>query len=106
MSSIHSLSSVIEYNEVRKATGYSFSVCEFIPNVSITLVISVFENTNLLKQIVYTIQGTEYENWGLNDNYLINLIEEKIRLSIVPVEVPAEVPAEVPVESTTEVTPP
>lgn len=37
------------------------------------------ENDLLIDTKQYLIEGTEYKNWGSDDNYLINLIKQKIQ---------------------------
>jgi hypothetical protein len=48
---------------------------------SITVCASLFENTTLVDNKVFKIEGEEYSNWGNDDNYIVDLILTKLGMS-------------------------
>jgi hypothetical protein len=48
---------------------------------SITVCASLFENTSLVDNKVFKIEGTEYSNWGTDDTYIVNLILSKLGMT-------------------------
>ena len=48
---------------------------------SITVCASLFENTTLVDNKVFKIEGAEYSNWGTDDTYIVNLILSKLGMT-------------------------
>jgi hypothetical protein len=48
---------------------------------SITVCASLFENTTLVDNKVFKIEGEEYSNWGTDDTYIVNLILSKLGMT-------------------------
>ena len=48
---------------------------------SITVCASLFENTTLVDNKVFKIEGTEYSSWGTDDNYIVNLVLSKLGMT-------------------------
>ena len=48
---------------------------------SMTVCASLFENTTLVDNKVFKIEGTEYSNWGTDDTYIVNLILGKLGMT-------------------------
>ena len=48
---------------------------------SMTVCASLFENTSLVDNKVFKIEGTEYSNWGTDDTYIVNLILSKLGMT-------------------------
>jgi hypothetical protein len=48
---------------------------------SMTVCASLFENTTLVDNKVFKIEGTEYSNWGTDDTYIVNLILTKLGMT-------------------------
>lgn len=55
------------------------SSIELFKNIS--LIVSLFENTTLIDNKSIIITGTEYDNWGSSDTYIIDLVLDKLGLS-------------------------
>lgn len=51
-------------------------------NVSVNVLLYNSDNVVIQNQVI-TIEGDEYENWGNDDDYLINLIANKLNLVII-----------------------
>ena len=47
----------------------------------ITLSINLLSNNKLIDSKIMTITGDEYNNWGNDDNYIINLVLDKLNLT-------------------------
>ncbi len=48
---------------------------------SITVCASLFENTTLVDNKVFKIEGTEYSNWGTDDTYIVDLVLSKLGMT-------------------------
>jgi hypothetical protein len=48
---------------------------------SITVCATLFENTTLVDNKVFKIEGTEYSNWGTDDTYIVDLILSKLGMT-------------------------
>ncbi len=48
---------------------------------SITVCASLFENTTLVDNKVFKIEGSEYSNWGTDDTYIVDLILSKLGMT-------------------------
>ncbi len=48
---------------------------------SITVCASLFENTTLVDNKVFKIEGTEYSSWGTDDTYIVDLILSKLGMT-------------------------
>ncbi len=48
---------------------------------SMTVCASLFENTTLVDNKVFKIEGTEYSNWGTDDTYIVDLILSKLGMT-------------------------
>lgn len=48
---------------------------------SITLSVNLLSNTKIVDTQIMTISGDDYNNWGNDDNYIINLVMTKYNLT-------------------------
>ena len=63
------------------ATSIRFSVMELVLNSHVTLHVSFLNaNGNAVKNEMVKIEGNEYAAWGTNDQYLTNLVMQKLGL--------------------------
>ena len=63
------------------ATSIRFSVMELVLNSHVTLHVSFLNaNGNTVKNEMVKIEGSEYAAWGINDQYLTNLVMQKLGL--------------------------
>lgn len=58
------------------------SVVEFVLFERLTLQITLRSGENVIDIKGYVIQGNEYEQWGDDDNYIVNLITSKFNLML------------------------
>ena len=64
------------------ATKIELSVSELVLNSYVIIVVSYFNsNGNLIHNEYVKIEGEEYNNWGLDDQYLVNLVLTKLGLT-------------------------
>ena len=63
----------------RVATKFTIRVVDFQLFECINIAVSIFDSSDKLLDVkVISICGPEYEAWGDDDNYLINLVQTKI----------------------------
>jgi hypothetical protein len=63
------------------ATSIRFSVMELVLNSHVTLHVSFLNaNGNPVKNEMVKIEGSEYAAWGINDQYLTDLVLQKLGL--------------------------
>ncbi len=48
---------------------------------SVSVVASLFNNESLIDNKFFKIEGEEYNNWGNSDQYLVNLVLNKLGLT-------------------------
>ncbi len=48
---------------------------------SMTVCASLFQNTTLVDNKVFKIEGSEYSSWGTDDNYIVDLILSKLGMT-------------------------
>ena len=71
---------------------YTFVQTSIINNIQInilkvelfkgmTLSVNLLSNTKLIDSKIMSITGDEYSNWGNDDNYIINLVLDKLNLT-------------------------
>ena len=71
-----------EYTTVNIAKSVEMRVFHFLIGTSIEVnCLLKDENENVFKIENITISGDEYNNWGTDDDYLINLVLSKLGLS-------------------------
>tara|TARA_B100000035_G_C21015148_1_gene561434 strand:- start:542 stop:868 length:327 start_codon:yes stop_codon:yes gene_type:complete len=65
--------------QTNSITYYTYTLDNFQPHKSVEYTISLF---NKLHQVVYlergTIEGEEYANWGADDTYIDDLMQNKV----------------------------
>jgi hypothetical protein len=58
---------------------YKYFVSYLEPHKSVSLVICLFDaSNNEVYRMGRLIEGEEYNNWGLHDNYLDKIVEEEV----------------------------
>lgn len=64
------------------ATKIELSVSELVLNSYVIIVVSYFNSKgNVIHNELVKIEGEEYNNWGLDDQYLVNLVLTKLGLT-------------------------
>jgi hypothetical protein len=59
---------------------FKYQIVEIKLKESIRIAVYLFSDTDtLVESKQYLIQGTEYANWGTDDNYIVNLIKTKVQ---------------------------
>lgn len=62
---------------------FTYQILEIKLTESVRVAVYLFtENDLLVESKQYLIEGTEYNKWGQDDNYLINLIKQKIQVGL------------------------
>jgi hypothetical protein len=59
-------------------TNITIEIMSLNFNSSATFRVNSISNMHLIKSDIFIIQGEEYENWGNNDDYIINLLLGKL----------------------------
>ena len=72
------LSDKIKETIVRSYSYFTFSISRIVPNTCIDVNIVVYADDQTAKNFTVNISGEEYTNWLEDDNYLIELLKEKI----------------------------
>jgi hypothetical protein len=71
------------YPPVKKTLSickFKYQIVEIKLKESIRIAVYLFSDTDtLVESKQYLIQGTEYANWGTDDNYIVNLIKTKVQ---------------------------
>lgn len=64
------------------ATKIELSVTEVVLNSFVSISVAYYNsNDNLIHNEYVKIEGEEYNNWGLDDQYLVNLVLTKLGLT-------------------------
>jgi len=63
-----------------KAIKLVGNVVDIVPNQSCKVNVDLWSENEILEHIQLTIDGEEYQNWSDDDNYLIDLVLEKLGL--------------------------
>lgn len=70
--------------KTHSVSSFVISVVDLILNQSVAVNVCLYDENNILTDTTYfNISGDEYNNWGSNDQYLKNLIAEKLGLTII-----------------------
>lgn len=70
--------------KTHSVSSFVISVVDLILNQSVAVNVCLYDENNILTDTTYfNISGDEYSNWGSNDQYLKNLIAEKLGLTII-----------------------
>lgn len=69
-----------EFVQTHRIKKYIYFFCNMILHTSITLVITLFdESGRQIHSIQKQIEGEEYELWGLDDSYLEKIVDIEIK---------------------------
>lgn len=61
--------------QIKYVTSFTYCVYNFIANKSITLGVNLYDSDGYVIDVKnITMDGIDYENWGTDDNYLLNYI--------------------------------
>ena len=61
---------------------FTYQILEIKLTESVRIAVYLFtENDILVDSKQFLIEGDEYKRWGSDDNYIINLIKQKIQIS-------------------------
>jgi len=64
------------------AVKVEIAVAELVLNSHVEIVVAYFNsNGNIIDNKFIKIQGEEYNNWGLDDGYLVDLVLSKLGLT-------------------------
>jgi hypothetical protein len=81
--SVIAVDKVVFSNEIKYISGFLYAVDSFDINTSITFrVLLLDQNSQPLEVRTVLMAGTDYANWGNDDNYLLNFISSKCGLTI------------------------
>ena len=59
--------------------SYNYQFYNFIFSISTDVCLTLFDNIGIQRAVVYyLLQGTEYTDWGNNDQYIVDLLNSKI----------------------------
>ena len=68
--------------EAPVATSIAIDVMEIVLKSHVTVMVRFLNaNGNLLKNEIVKIEGEEYNQWGNDDDYIINLVLSKLNLT-------------------------
>lgn len=77
--SITNLTSSCSLTTTKIVNGFIINQINVTPFTSAVIVLSLYDaSNNLITTKSINLTGTDYTNWGNNDQYLINYIENKI----------------------------
>ena len=77
--SITTLTSPINITTTKSINGFLINQVSITPFTSASVVISLYDSSNnYIKNSTINLTGTNYTNWGNNDQYLITYIESQI----------------------------
>jgi hypothetical protein len=80
---IVSVNQVVYSSDIKYISGFRYAVIDFNINSHISLrVLLLDQNSQPLEVKTVTLSGSEYDQWGNDDIYLINFIAGKIGLSL------------------------
>lgn len=75
----HNLSTPVTVTRTYNVTYYEYRITNIELGISVSLVINFFDlSGNFQKEASLNLYGTDYDNWGLDDNYIFEKIEERI----------------------------
>ena len=58
----------------------SITIQSYIMFKSATLMVSLYDtDDNYISVKVYTLEGTDFSNWGTDDTYVINWVKNKLQ---------------------------
>ena len=78
-SPITNLTSPCNITTTKSVSGFIINQVNLTPFTSAVIVTSLYDNSNnFITTTSINLTGTDYTNWGNNDQYLINYIENKI----------------------------
>ena len=77
--SITTLSSPVTITTTKSINGFLINQVSITPFTSASVIISLYDSSNnYIKNSTINLTGTNYTNWGNNDQYLITYIESQI----------------------------
>ena len=79
---------IITKEKIIKKTLISFSIkiTDFIFNQSVTLLVTLYDTDGAIVENNFLIlEGSDYNNWSNNDDYIINYVCQKFGLSTVAI---------------------
>ncbi len=79
---------IIPKEKIIKKTLISFSIkiTDFIFNQSVTLLVTLYDTDGaIVENNFLVLEGSDYNNWSNNDDYIINYVCQKFGLSTVAV---------------------
>jgi len=63
--------------------SFRIEILTLVLKSSVTINAVCFNSdNNIVKTQIFNIMGEEYESWGNDDNYLVNLVAEKLGLTL------------------------
>lgn len=76
----------VEPFEYNKTSSFNIdniiiSVIKFVLFQSLTLQVTLRSGENNVDIKSFLIEGEEYENWGIDDNYIVELIKNKLNIT-------------------------
>ena len=75
----HTLTTPVTVTRTYNVTHYEFRITNIELGSSVSLVINFFDSSgNFQKEASLNLYGDDYNNWGLDDNYIFEKIEERI----------------------------
>jgi hypothetical protein len=82
----------IESTQTIVSNKMNIRVLNLVFGVSIEVIASVIQSNGTVTQNYHlVISGEEYDNWGSDDSYMVNLIASKIGASIEPTNTNVEI---------------
>jgi hypothetical protein len=78
---------IVPYENVITETYYYaiVNVLSLVLNTSVTCTVQLFDINRLLKRNdIVTLSGTDYTNWGSNDEYLVVTVLGKLGIQLAP----------------------
>jgi len=67
---------------VNTISSFTVMLQNFVISKSVELIVSLFDNNNkFVSTILIPLDGTDYENWGNDDNYLVLFICNKLNFT-------------------------
>ena len=77
--SITTLTSPINITTTKTINGFLINQVSITPFTSASVIISLYDSSNnYIQNSTINLIGTNYTNWGNNDQYLISYIESQI----------------------------
>ena len=64
-------------------SAFSIKITDFIFNQSVTLLITLYDSDNgIVENNFLVLEGSDYNNWSNNDDYIINYVCQKYNLTL------------------------